>query len=135
MKKTTLIPLVSISILLAITCVYVFLISFDENRTFSQRSIDYWILTPKVIKNHPLKDVSNQVYTYSVGEGNKPEISTFTFKSSLMHKQVISELGTYFVNEGFERINDYSFRRGKTLVDIEFGDFSNMKVVVQTDLY
>jgi hypothetical protein len=46
---------------------------FDESRYFSKNSIDYYLLTPKVIKGFPLPSESKEIrYYYSSGDGTKP---------------------------------------------------------------
>jgi hypothetical protein len=73
MSKKNFIPIVIAVLFLAIIMVYMVNAIFDESRYFSKNSIDYYLLTPKVIKDFPLPSESKEIrYYYSSGDGTKP---------------------------------------------------------------
>ncbi len=108
--------------------VYSASIILSEHVTYKKGSLEYYLLTPEIIKELPLKQLTDAKYYYSSADGNKPAINTIEFSGTISD----SILSDYFSSNQYEIIENGSYKKGSQEVTVEYvkDDEKRMRITI-----
>lgn len=129
MKK----KLIGILIILAIfitALAYLALLVFSESVTYSKSSVEYYLLTPQVLKGLPLEEVETAEYYYSAADGNKPTINSIELSLDGEKQQINNKLSGFFTANNYTISDDGFYKKGATEVSVEYQEEDGVRVKV-----
>lgn len=112
---------------------YVLAAVLAEDRAYSKASLDYLILTPKVIRNLPLEQAEDIQFTYSAADGPKPAISTVEFVPTGDSGRAVEAIGANLRSQGLTEKAPGVFERSGQEVSLQpaAGDAAQRRVRVE----
>lgn len=114
---------------------YLFSMVLDESRIYNKWSLEYYLLTPEIIKKLPLKGLDTAEYYYSSADGNKPTIYQVQFAIEASEEEIVNVLTEYFIAQKFtqsekEYFEISSYKNSNCDVSVEYIDGDKIKITI-----
>lgn len=122
------------STLFLLVASYSVIISFSEDRKYSKHTLDFFLLTPALIKNQPLSGIYSETYHYSAADGNKPVINSVTFLSGKKQEELHLIITKYLESLGYISNKEEIYTKENKEVLIEYERSGKEEISVKLSL-
>lgn len=119
MKKTITGIFLFVVVVIAVLA-YLASIIFCESVTYQKGSLEYYLLTPQIIKELPIQRLNNADYFYSSADGSKPSISSVEFFYKTTGKEISDILSNYFIMNKYLQLKNGSYKKDFQEITVEY---------------
>lgn len=95
---------------------YFLSIILREGTEYERLSVEYYLLTPGIIKELPFEGLEDANYYYSTADGNKPVVNAIEFTE----KKPANVIANYLIANKFKLQTDGAYKNGPQIVYLEY---------------